>query len=86
MPTISPEKVAAGSPLSPYYEFFASLYEAQITNAKHALDYQLALVKSFGRANEDFHSYVVGSALEAPDAVARAWAMRYTAGGLSPSA
>ncbi|MBK5962360.1 hypothetical protein CCR97_29835 [Rhodoplanes elegans] len=87
MPTDnSPEKAAAVSPFAPYYAFFADFYEAQITNAKHVLDYHLAMVKSFGRVNEDFHSYVVGSAIEAPDAVARAWAMRYTAGGLSPSA
>lgn len=82
----NPAKAVAASPLAPYFDFYTSLYESQITNAKQVLDYYLAVVKSFGRANEDFHSFVVGSAIEAPDAVARAWAMRYTSGGLSPSA
>lgn len=81
-----PEKAeATGTAFGPLARFYAGLYEVQISQAKQILDYYRHLLDSLGRANQDFHSFVVGSAIEAPDAQARAWAVRYTAGGLAPT-
>lgn len=77
----------AGSAFGPLARFYATFYEAQIGQAKRVLDYYRSLLNGLGgsRGDEDFHSFVVGSAIEAPDAQARAWAVRYTAGGLAPT-
>ncbi|RAI42080.1 hypothetical protein [Rhodoplanes roseus] len=84
-----PEKsVPAGSAFGPLGRFYTGLYEAQISQAKRVLDYYRTLLNGLAtqREAQDFHSFVVGSAIEAPDAQARAWAVRYTSGGLAPSA
>jgi hypothetical protein len=83
-----PEKAEpAGTAFGPLARFYTGLYEAQISQAKRVLDYYRGLLNGLAgdRGVQDFHSFVVGSAIEAPDAQARAWAVRYTAGGLAPS-
>ncbi|NVO12642.1 MAG: hypothetical protein HXX10_01260 [Rhodoplanes sp.] len=81
-----PEKAeTTGSAFGPLARFYATFYETQIGQAKRVLDYYRSLLNGLGREHEDFHSFVVGSAIEAPDAQARAWAVRYTAGGLAPT-
>ncbi|MTW15371.1 hypothetical protein GJ689_04020 [Rhodoplanes serenus] len=77
---------STGSAFGSLARFYASFYEAQIGQAKRVLDYYRNLLNGLGGQREaDYHSFVVGSAIEAPDAQARARAVRYTAGGYAPT-
>jgi hypothetical protein len=73
-----------GFAFGPLARFYATFYESQIGHAKRVLEYYRSLLDRLGGEKEDFHSFVLYSALEAPDAQAKAWALRYTAGGLAP--
>jgi hypothetical protein len=76
--------LAAFTPLA---DFYVWLQQTQIAYAKRALDTYTAWLKQLGFPADlvDYHSHVVSSAIDAPDAKARAWAVRFTSGGFTPA-
>ncbi|EJW11510.1 hypothetical protein A33M_3123 [Rhodovulum sp. PH10] len=67
--------------------FYASVWDAQIAQTKRILDFYHHWLTLWGGHHrpEEYHTSELDSALADPDAKAKAWAVRYTAGGLAPA-
>lgn len=66
---------------------YATLVDAQIGQTRRVLEFYHTWLTIWGvhHTPDEYHSSVVDSAIKEPGAQARAWAMRYTSGGLAPA-